>query len=413
MNEKLKENIHLWNSALVEEFMAKNNEINSFIMAPSLFAIVIMIAFSVKKTHETLITQDTVFWGPIFFVLYWLIELILAGIILYSFIKNERIRRTTDFEFEEITTRYINDRKEKTELIQNAKKLNSETATESSDNRRRQTKMTQYTSVPSKSLQVQFPNSKGMAFLSGTVIFCMGFGMMLLLWWNYQLRTVNISDLPGLFHYRAATLGDAICLPLMVGSAFMLLRNKKLNVLQTKKCLILSAVGMLIGVALQASWLMNPNINLNWTIPKPHYFNLAGWYHAFFFVVMFGVFTFLAASIIFLRKELALNNISVRLNFYLYTNAITLFGYLYLLDDVIKDKDFTPIVILFLASLVVQFVFLFFSNATKSNDYRKTRVAHSSSSRTSISSAVEGILLGVISGIVTLGVVLVICELWR
>lgn len=104
MNEKLKQDVHLWNSALVEMFMAKNNEINSFIMVPSFFAIAIVIAFSLYFTAE--ICGDMARYGKMVFGLYWLVETILAAIVLISFLKNERIRRTTERCRKEYLTEY-------------------------------------------------------------------------------------------------------------------------------------------------------------------------------------------------------------------------------------------------------------------------------------------------------------------
>lgn len=389
MNEKLgaEDPIHLWNSALVEEFMAKNNETNSFLMVPSLFTIFIIIVFSLYQTYETLIVDHTFFWGPTLFVVYWLIEFILAIVILYSFMNNEKIRRTTDRDIKQIIENY--------------------------NTSRSQPKNTLYHSVPKKAFQISFPKSQKSALLSFAAIFCGGFGMMLLLWWNYRIRVINTLELPGLFDFRAATLGDAICLPLMVSSALMLLGGQKLTDKQTKNCLILSGVAILIGIFVQASWLLDPNINPNWTIPKAHYFNFAGWYHACFFVVMFGISALLAASVFSLLTELPLHNKTVRLNFHLYFNAITLFLSLDFLDDYIaKSKDYWLIVIFFLFSLITQFVLLRFVNTKKTTTKKQSHNAFDMSTEQPPVTKGESFLIGVACCMITLCFVLAVCWLW-
>lgn len=390
MNEKLKSKdpIHLWNSALVEEFMAKNNEINSFLMVPSLFTILIMIVFSLWQTYETLVIDHTIFWGPTLFVIYWLIEFILAAVILYSFINNEKIRRTTDREIDQIVKNY-----------------------HASCNQPRDTL---YHRFPQKAFQIKFPNSLKSTLLSFVAVLCGGFGAMLLLWWNYQIRTVNALELPGLFDYRAATIGDAICLPLMVSSALMLLRGQKLSDKQTKYCLFFSAVAMLVGVLVQISWLLNPNINPNWTIPKAHYFNLAGWYHACFFVVMFGISALLATSIFSLLTKIPLHNKVVRLNFHLYFNVITLFLSLDFLDDYITDsKNYWSISIFFLLSLVAQFVLLRFINVRKVNSKKASQDTADVSSQKHLKGKGEAFLIGVVCCMITLCFALAVCWLWQ
>ena len=128
----------------------------------------------------------------------------------------------------------------------------------------------------------------------------LGFGVLYLLW--NLIR--GDKELPGLFFYKAATYGDAICLTVLIGSmtAFVkynedVLLNKKL------KCLIVAIICGLIGIIIQASWLISDTTLLNWTIPKQHYFNIAGWYHSLFFVGMFSVIGYLVSRIWFIVRE--------------------------------------------------------------------------------------------------------------
>ncbi len=96
------------------------------------------------------------------------------------------------------------------------------------------------------------------------------------------------SELPGLFSYYSSAIGDSVFLPVigMGFTMFFLNSGHKLTPKQKGITAASAAVGALGGAALQAAWLANPNIILNWTIPKTHYFNAAGWYHAAFLVLM-------------------------------------------------------------------------------------------------------------------------------
>ena len=63
------------------------------------------------------------------------------------------------------------------------------------------------------------------------LVFLLGFGMMFLLW-----KVIgNPNDLPGLFYYRAATFGDGICLPILVGSGIVFLQINKQSIGSRKK----------------------------------------------------------------------------------------------------------------------------------------------------------------------------------
>ncbi len=121
------------------------------------------------------------------------------------------------------------------------------------------------------------------SFIMGIGTLILGFIPMLLLWIIHP----KDSNLPGFFTFRAATWGDAIMLPLLMFSSTMLIGYN--NSLTKKQKSISKFIGVISGVLaglIQISWLKNPNIILNWTIPKVGYFNFAGWYHAIFFVGM-------------------------------------------------------------------------------------------------------------------------------
>lgn len=115
-----------------------------------------------------------------------------------------------------------------------------------------------------------------------------GFGMMLFLW-----NTISYpKDLLGLFDYKAATWGDAICLPIMCFClvAFIHYNNDKGHT-RKKIIYIITIIAIFLAILTQGSWLWSNTTKLNWSIPIHHHFNLAGWYHSVFFIMMFGVIT--------------------------------------------------------------------------------------------------------------------------
>lgn len=122
-----------------------------------------------------------------------------------------------------------------------------------------------------------------------------GFGVMYLFW--RKIGTIN--GLPGFFDYHAATYGDGLCLPILVGTGIAFLKNNKRDyeLVDIRKCRWIAILMALIGGLIQASWLISARTTLNWSIPIQHHFNIAGWYHSIFFIGMFGVIAYLLAGI--------------------------------------------------------------------------------------------------------------------
>lgn len=123
-----------------------------------------------------------------------------------------------------------------------------------------------------------------LSLAAGVVIFISGFGAMYLFWITGEYP----SELPGLFFYYSSAIGDSILLPI-IGAGFILFFLNSDHILTATQKRIAAAFGIagaLFGAALQISWLADPDIILNWTIPKTHYFNAPGWYHAAFLVLM-------------------------------------------------------------------------------------------------------------------------------
>lgn len=122
--------------------------------------------------------------------------------------------------------------------------------------------------------------------LAGGMVFLLGFFVMFWLW-----KIIGTySALPGLFDYRAATIGDSVCLPIMTGSLVMfLLANNNLKKTQMVFVRTIFILALLGGICIQMKWLLDDETKLNWSIPILHYFNAAGWYHSLFFIGMCGV----------------------------------------------------------------------------------------------------------------------------
>ena len=110
---------------------------------------------------------------------------------------------------------------------------------------------------------------------------------------------MHAPELPGLFDYLASAYGDSICLPILVGALVTYVslyapdgrhndsrRSRHLQI-------IVPIISGLIGAGIQAKWLISNGTQPNWSIPRPHHFNAAGWYHAFFFITMFALLSYL------------------------------------------------------------------------------------------------------------------------
>lgn len=166
------------------------------------------------------------------------------------------------------------------------------------------------------------------SIIVGFVVWVLGFASMNL-WWNILPRN---NELYGLYHYRAATWGDGICLPLLTGALYYIgeyKNNKKLYIL-------IGIVAFFIGFGIQISWLFDDNIVLNWTIPKVNHFNIAGWWHAIFFSLMFGILGTLLSKYVGGKAEDSSNE-SILISNYIIWFSGTLFLLLHCLDDYIEQ----------------------------------------------------------------------------
>jgi len=95
MNTELGQNVHMWNSALVETFMAHNNLINNGMMYPILAFVTLLMGYSV---YITWILLETINFGKILFAIYWIIITIGIAIVFLPFLFNTSIRHATENE---------------------------------------------------------------------------------------------------------------------------------------------------------------------------------------------------------------------------------------------------------------------------------------------------------------------------
>lgn len=127
-------------------------------------------------------------------------------------------------------------------------------------------------------------------FIIAISVLLLGFGGMYILWNNAEYP----SGLPGLFDYKAATIGDGICLPVLMFAMVAFCKyNEDINVKSKKYCWITTICSMCVGCGIQMQWLISDKTKLNWSLPLKHHFNMAGWYHSIFFVFMFGMIAYM------------------------------------------------------------------------------------------------------------------------
>ena len=191
-------------------------------------------------------------------------------------------------------------------------------------------------------------------------IFIVGFGVMNIFW----VFSSKQEGLLGLYDYKAATIGDGICFPILVGT--LLYTVKKSDILNKRQhmwCNILGLLMACLGILMQISWLRDNNITPNWTIPYRHHFNAAGWYHAFFFVLMFGILGTLLSKLYLIRvlSQNTENTVSNgnKISCFLIWFSSSFFLLLHIYDDY---KEKYNIVLLLQLSALAIFVFVVFLN---------------------------------------------------
>ncbi len=122
-------------------------------------------------------------------------------------------------------------------------------------------------------------------FACGLSVLAFGY-VALILFWSLGVRRVG---LPGLFHYPDATWGDGLLLPVLGFCQWFLIKrlDRPPNFWPS---LITYGLGAAAGGLLIFTWWADPRPSLNWTLPRPHYFTLAGEWHAAFLIAASGFF---------------------------------------------------------------------------------------------------------------------------
>ena len=174
------------------------------------------------------------------------------------------------------------------------------------------------------------------------MVFVFGFGVLNIFWY-FSDKSLGVK---GLYDYYAATIGDGLCLPLLVGAGKYYIcqytqkgRRKRLY---GKTALIFAGIGMMI----QVYWLLNPKIELNWTIDRAHHFNIAGWYHALFFVAMFYIVARIIMSALWVRsKTKNMTRKSLDISYILMWFAGIGFWVTHLIDDYLKWNNYPAYII--------------------------------------------------------------------
>jgi len=132
------------------------------------------------------------------------------------------------------------------------------------------------------------------ALLVALIVLVSGFGAL-----NVASAIMTYSPkLRGLYSYRSAALGDGLLLPVW---AYGLARAAAVRERWPGRTVLVIAgaalAGGVAGVATQIAWLRSATTAPNWTIPAPHRFNFAGWYHAAFLSVASALFAAFGAAL--------------------------------------------------------------------------------------------------------------------
>jgi hypothetical protein len=124
------------------------------------------------------------------------------------------------------------------------------------------------------------------------VVAAAGFGALCVFWLLGDWR----EDVPGLLDYRSATVGDGLLLPTITVILYAVVRSPSLirPAREAASGTGAALVGVAAGALTQALWLADDSPVKNWSFPRAHNFNVAGWYHAVFLTAVSGLMCGLA-----------------------------------------------------------------------------------------------------------------------
>lgn len=122
------------------------------------------------------------------------------------------------------------------------------------------------------------------AIKAGITTLVAGFGAM-----NLFAAIEPPTGQRGLYSYWSATLGDAIALPALAAGLTQLALTLETSHQPPRRMVLAgTAAGACLGLATQIAWISDPNPDPNWTLPAPHTFTAAGYYHAAFTIALSG-----------------------------------------------------------------------------------------------------------------------------
>ncbi len=118
------------------------------------------------------------------------------------------------------------------------------------------------------------------------VVLAGGFGVLAALWFSRGIWwAAPPGNLAGLFHFPSAYVGDSLLLPAAAGVMVAGVRLLPRARYERATALVAGLLAASGAVATQLLWLADDHPRGNWTLPAPHRFNVAGKWHAAFFVV--------------------------------------------------------------------------------------------------------------------------------
>lgn len=125
-----------------------------------------------------------------------------------------------------------------------------------------------------------------------------GSGVLVVLWFTRgTLWPAPPPGLPGLFDFPSAYVGDVVLLP--IAAAMLAAGVRRLPRARRERSVVIAsgAVAALAAVTVQWLWFADDRPRGNWTLPEPHRFNLAGVWHAAYFIVTATLLTVLAVAL--------------------------------------------------------------------------------------------------------------------
>ncbi|WP_066363970.1 hypothetical protein [Herbidospora mongoliensis] len=192
------------------------------------------------------------------------------------------------------------------------------------------------------------PRSAALPVAVGVAV--LGFGA-LTVFSGFGLGT---DGLPGLFTFRAATIGDGLLLPLL--SYAFVRASGGVAAFRRRVVAFTSVVFFLAGAAVQAQWLLNPQPRVNWTLPQAHYFTMPGWWHAAFFALVMAFLGGAAIAVVARLRDEGIAVVESRIRSLGAVGTLaTAFGFMALLavDNAATPRDVPQLLALHLGTSAV------------------------------------------------------------